>query len=207
MVLGTRQRVLVLAVLGVAAPGAVLAWRWFHSGLGANPVEALHHGLGQWTLRFLLGALAVSPIVRWAGVGWLMPARRVVGLAAFGYGVAHLVVWASLDYDWQWREILVEVLQRPFIAWGLAALLLMTPLALTSTRGAVRRLGGSRWRALHQLIYPAAAAGVFHFMLKALPKEGPVPPAPYFAALLFLLSFRAFRRRPPARLRPPERQR
>ncbi|MBC8514996.1 sulfoxide reductase heme-binding subunit YedZ [bacterium] len=191
-----KERVQRWGWVVVQSPGVVLGFLWWKDRLGANPVEALHHGLGRWTLYFLLATLLVSPLVRWTRWGFLMPARRTLGLGAFQYGVLHFGLWASLDFDWEWAEIMREILERRYIGWGVAALLGMVPLAWTSPSRAVKLMGGKRWRTLHQLVYFSAGAGSIHFFLKTFPKEGWGASAPYLMVFFFLLSLRAFRIRP-----------
>jgi sulfoxide reductase heme-binding subunit YedZ len=131
-------------------------------GLGANPVEKLLHELGRWGLKFLLLTLAVTPLRRWTGWHWLIGYRRMLGLFAFFYTLLHFAVYAVLDQGLAAGQIVEDILERPYITLGLAALLLMLPLAATSTRAMMRRLG-RRWLKLHRLVYPVAILGVWHF--------------------------------------------
>lgn len=156
--------------------------------LGANPIEALIRGHGDWALRFLLLTLAITPVrrmTRWSG---LMRFRRMLGLFAFFYAAMHLLSYLFLDQFFAWPEIAADILKRPFITIGLAGFLLLVPLAVTSTRKMQRRLGGQRWRTLHRLVYPAAGLAVLHFylMVKADTRE----PLIYALLLLVLLSLR-----------------
>jgi methionine sulfoxide reductase heme-binding subunit len=130
-----------------------------------NPIETLTHQTGQWSLRLLLATLAVTPVRRLTGWNRLVTFRRMLGLFAFFYAVLHLSIWMVFDHYFTWSTMVEDVLKRPFITAGSIALLLMLPLALTSTTWAIRRLG-KRWQALHRLIYVSAAAAVLHFIWK-----------------------------------------
>ena len=144
-------------------PLAYLAWRALHQDLTANPIEFITHLTGDWTLRFLLITLAVTPMRSFLQLPDLIRFRRMLGLFAFFYGTLHLTTFVVLDHFFDWREMLNDVFKRPFITAGFTALMLMLPLALTSTRGWIRRLGGRRWQSLHRLIYISATAGVIHY--------------------------------------------
>jgi sulfoxide reductase heme-binding subunit YedZ len=130
--------------------------------LGANPVEALLHELGRWGLKFLLLGLAITPLRRWTGWGWLHRFRRMLGLFAFFYVLLHFLVYAVLDQGLSAALIIEDVFKRPYITLGMTGFILLIPLALTSTRGMMRRLG-KRWQKLHRLVYVIALAGVWHF--------------------------------------------
>jgi sulfoxide reductase heme-binding subunit YedZ len=147
-------------------PAASLAWRAFVSGdLGVNPIETLTHQTGLWSLRLLLVTLAVTPIRRVTGWNRLIGFRRMFGLFAFFYAILHLSIWVVFDHYFTLSTMIDDVVNRPFITAGSLALLLMLPLALTSTTWAIRRLG-RRWQQLHRLIYVSAAAAVLHFLWK-----------------------------------------
>jgi sulfoxide reductase heme-binding subunit YedZ len=175
---------LALVPLGRLAVGALYFPEW----LGANPAEFITRATGDWTLRFLLATLAVTPLRKLTGWNWLLRLRRMLGLYAFFYGVVHLGSYVSFDHVFQLREILGDIVKRPFITVGFAALLLMMPLAVTSTNAMVRRLGAKRWLALHRLVYAVAPLGVLHFwwMVKADVTE----PAIYAVLLAVLLGWR-----------------
>jgi sulfoxide reductase heme-binding subunit YedZ len=146
-------------------PLAVLIARAFSIaglGLGANPVEELLHELGLWGLKFLLLTLAITPLRRWTGWSWLIRFRRMLGLFAFFYVVLHFIVYAYLDQGLDMVAIIEDVLKRPYITLGMAALLMLVPLAVTSTKGMMRRLG-KRWQKLHRLVYVIAIAAVWHY--------------------------------------------
>lgn len=134
-------------------------------GLGANPIEALLHFMGRWGLAFLLLSLAVTPLRRATGWNRFIRTRRLLGLFAFFYLTLHLLVYLVLDQGLAWSFIWEDFTKRPFITVGFASFLLLVPLAVTSTRGWIRRLG-RRWRQLHRLVYPAAILGVVHFYWK-----------------------------------------
>lgn len=160
--------------------------------LGANPIEALTRGLGDWALRLLLITLAVTPLRHATGWAWLMRLRRMIGLYAFFYACLHLVAYLWLDQFFDWAEIGRDILKRPFITVGMATFFLLVPLAATSTNAMIRRLGGRRWQQLHRLIYPAALLAVLHFtwMVKVDVRE----PALYGVIVAALLGLRAWRR-------------
>ena len=150
--------VLFLAAL---VPVARLIWLGFHSGLGANPIEFITHSTGDWTLIFLLITLSITPLRKLTHLYWLISFRRMFGLYAFFYGFLHLMTYVWLDKFFDVHEMLHDIAKRKFITAGMTAFTLMIPLALTSTRWAIRKLG-KRWQTLHRLIYFSAAAGVIH---------------------------------------------
>jgi len=157
----TKPVVFLLCLL----PLVVLFLRAFELaglGLGANPVEALLHELGRWGLKFLLLTLTITPLRRWTGWNWLPGFRRMLGLFAFFYIVLHFITYAVLDQGLDLTAIVEDILKRPYITLGMTGLLLLIPLAVTSTKGMMRRLG-RRWQKLHRLVYVIAVAGVWHF--------------------------------------------
>jgi sulfoxide reductase heme-binding subunit YedZ len=145
------------------APVAWLSWAAAQGLLGANPISEITKETGTWTLRFVVGTLAITPVRKLTGWNLLVRYRRMLGLFAFFYGTLHLVTYLWLDQFFDASAIAKDVLKRPFITVGFAAFLLMVPLALTSTQGWIRRLGGKRWQALHRLIYATAVLGVVHY--------------------------------------------
>lgn len=153
-----------LVFLACLAPLGRLAWRGFHADLGANPIEAITHGTGDWTLRLLLVTLSITPLRKLTRQFWLIDFRRMIGLFAFFYGFLHLMTYVWLDKFFNVHEMLTDIAKRRFITAGMTAFTLMIPLALTSTKWSIRKLGGRRWRALHRLIYFSAAAGVIHYI-------------------------------------------
>jgi sulfoxide reductase heme-binding subunit YedZ len=144
-------------------PVLLLAWRAWHQDLGANPIEFITHATGDWTLRFLATTLAVTPLRRLLGRPELVRVRRMLGLFAFFYGCLHFMTYLWLDKFFDIAEITKDVWKRPFITAGFVGFVAMVPLAVTSTAGWIRRLGGRRWQLLHRLIYVSALAGVLHY--------------------------------------------
>ena len=179
-------KALVFAVCLV--PACVLTWKGFHDGLGANPIDVITRSTGKWTLTFLLITLSVTPLRKLSGLSWLISFRRMLGLFAFFYGSLHLMTYVWLDKFFDVHEMLHDIAKRRFITAGMTAWTLMLPLALTSTAGWIRRLGGKRWQLLHRLIYLSAAAGVIHFIW--LVKADLRRPLTYGAILAVLLAYR-----------------
>ncbi len=179
-------------------PGARLFWLAASDGLGADPIEALLHGSGDWALRFLLLTLAMTPLRRLTSQGFWLRYRRMLGLYAFFYASMHFLIWLVLDQALRWDGIVEDLVERPYITVGFTALSLLVPLALTSTQAMMRRLG-RRWKALHRLAYVAAGLGIVHYLwlVKADLRE-PLLYAALFAALmaLRLLPFGPASRRP-----------
>ena len=174
--------------LAALIPLERLVWKALHDGLGANPIEVITHSTGDWTLIFLLITLSVTPLRRLTRQYWLIGLRRMFGLFAFFYGCLHLTTYVWLDKFFDVNAMLADVAKRRFITAGLAGFVLMIPLALTSTKGWIRRLGGKRWQALHRLIYLSAAAGVIHYIW--LVKADLRAPLSYAFVLLVLLGYR-----------------
>src|SRR5581483_1759921 len=168
-------------------PLALLAVDGLQGHLGANPIERITHATGDWTLRFLLITLAVTPLRRLTGINELISFRRMLGLFAFFYGTLHLMTYLWLDKFFDMHEIVKDVYKRPFITAGFTAYCLMVPLAITSTKGWIRRLG-KKWVVLHRLIYASAAAGVIHYIW--LVKKDKLRPEIYGAILAALLVWR-----------------
>ena len=171
-------------------PAVRLVLGWQADTLGANPIETITRASGDWTLRFLLITLCVTPLRRLTGLNWLLRLRRMLGLFAYAYGCAHFMTYLWLDQFFDWMAIAHDILKRPFITVGFAALVLMTPLALTSNAFSIRKLGGRRWQALHRSVYGIAILGVVHFwwLVKADVRE----PMLYAFALAWLLILRAW---------------
>ncbi|MGO9086454.1 MAG: sulfite oxidase heme-binding subunit YedZ [Candidatus Sulfotelmatobacter sp.] len=174
--------------LACLAPAARLVWLAFHSGLGANPIEFITHSTGDWTLTFLLITLSISPLRKLTRQYWLIGLRRMLGLYAFFYGTLHLTTYVWLDKFFDVHEMLADIAKRRFITAGMTAFTLMIPLALTSTRWSIRKLGGKRWQILHRLIYASAAAGVIHYIW--LVKADLRKPLEYASVLGVLLGYR-----------------
>jgi sulfoxide reductase heme-binding subunit YedZ len=177
------------AVLALGAMGSdiVAHSRYF----GSNPIKEGEHFLGEWTLRFIIATLAVTPLRQLTGWNWLAKHRRTLGLFAFAYLMLHWLAYALLDVQLDWGDLTKDLMKRPYIMIGMAALLLMIPLALTSTRNSIRRLGGRRWNRLHKLIYPIAVLGVIHFWMGV--KKDISDPLTYGACIAFLLAWRVVR--------------
>lgn len=171
-------------------PAADLALGWYEDTLGANPIETLTRASGEWTLRFLLITLTVTPLRRYTGLHWLLRLRRMLGLFAFAYACAHLTTYVWLDQFFDWRAIAHDILDRPFITVGFAAFVLLIPLAATSCAFAIRRLGGRRWQSLHRSVYGIAILGVVHFWW--LVKADLLEPLIYAVILAALLGVRAW---------------
>lgn len=163
--------------------------------LGANPAETLIRATGDWTLRFLLLTLAVTPLRQLTGWHALARLRRMLGLYAFFYGAVHFLAFAWLDMGLELDAILKDIGKRPFILVGTTALLLMLPLAATSFNGAVRRLGARRWQLLHRLVYVIAPLGILHFFWMRSGKRLYGEVALYAAILAVLLGWRLLRHR------------
>lgn len=181
-----------LLLLVCLLPLALLMARAFSFaglGLGANPIEELLHELGLWGLKFLLLTLSITPLRRWTGWNWLIGYRRMLGLFAFFYVVLHFTVYAVLDQGLNLSAIIEDVLERPYITLGMAGLLMLVPLALTSTRGMMRRLG-KRWQKLHRLVYVIAILGVWHFYWQV--KLDVLEPIIYALVLAVLLGTRVY---------------
>jgi len=140
-----------------------LLWAAFTDRLGPNPVETLTFESGQWTLRFLLITLAMSPLRQWSGQAVWIRYRRMFGLYAFFYCACHFTVWWLFDHSLDLGAMFEDIIERPYITVGFSALLCMLPLAITSNRAMVRRLG-RRWKTLHQLVYLVIVLGVLHFL-------------------------------------------
>jgi sulfoxide reductase heme-binding subunit YedZ len=177
--------VIFLACLG---PLAHLGWKAYTSALGANPIEVITHSTGDWILRFLLITLSITPLRKLTGQLWLIRYRRMFGLFAFFYGVLHFLTYIWLDKFFAFHEMLADVAKRRFITVGFTGFVLLIPLAITSTTGWIRRLGGRRWNLLHRLIYVSAIAGVIHYLW--LVKADIRKPLQYAFVLSLLLGYR-----------------
>jgi sulfoxide reductase heme-binding subunit YedZ len=179
------------AVFGLSLlPAAWLAFDAYAGRLGVNPIETVTHSTGDWTLRFILIALCVTPL-RWlTGQAWILRLRRMLGLFAFFYACLHLTTYLWLDQFFVWQDILADIVKRPFITVGFASFVILAALATTSTDGMLRRLG-RRWKTLHRGVYLAAILGVVHFwwLVKADIRE----PALYAGLLAVLLGYRVVR--------------
>lgn len=180
-----RRVPLWLVYLLGCLPPVWLFWLGMTGGLGVDPVKVLEHRLGEIALQLMVAVLAVSPLRRLTGLN-LLRFRRALGLLAFLYVVLHLLTWALLDL--QLQGVWADILERPYITVGMAAFVLMLPLALTSNDRALRRLGSTAWRRLHLLTYPAALLGVIHYIM--LVRIWETEPLVYLAVILALLALR-----------------
>jgi sulfoxide reductase heme-binding subunit YedZ len=169
-------------------PLARLGWKAFNAGLGANPIQVITFSTGTWTLVFLLCTLAITPVRKLTKQYWLVQYRRMLGLFAFFYGCLHFTTYIWLDQFFDLHGVYKDIYKRPFITVGFTAFVLMIPLAMTSTKWAIRKLG-KRWQALHRLVYLVAIAGVIHFLWAV--KLDKRKPETYGAVLGVLLLYRA----------------
>ena len=188
----------IAAFITCLLPLALLLWKFFGvhpadmstwgAGLGANPIEKITHKTGTWALRFLLITLSITPLRKLLHIPALIRFRRMFGLFAFFYACLHFITYIWLDKFFHLHEMLADIAKRKFITVGFAAFVLLIPLAITSTAGWIRRLGGKQWQALHRLIYISAIFGVIHYLwlVKADIRE----PLKYGAALALLLGYR-----------------
>jgi methionine sulfoxide reductase heme-binding subunit len=160
-----RQRVTlkVLVWAGCLAPLTALLWRLWTDPLVTNPIDLATRTLGDWTLRFLLLSLTMSPLRILFRLSWPVTLRRLLGLFAFTYALLHFSVWIVVDHFFDWPEMVADVVKRPYITVGFTTLLLLVPLAATSTAGMIRRLGPVAWRRLHRLVYVIAILGLLHY--------------------------------------------
>lgn len=183
------ERILRLGVFSAAlVPLVRIVVQVLTGGLGTNPIEELLHRTGWWALAFLMLTLSVTPARQLTGWGALIKLRRMLGLYAFFYASLHFAIYVGVDQFFALEYILADVTDRPYITVGFAALLILIPLAVTSTKGWIRRLGGKRWNRIHKLVYLAAALGVLHFLwlVKADIRE----PAIFGWILITLLGYR-----------------
>jgi sulfoxide reductase heme-binding subunit YedZ len=174
-------------------PGLLLLGDTFEitGSLGANPVEEIQDRLGNWALRFIMIALAVTPLRRITGRAELLRFRRMLGLFAFFYALMHFLAWLILDQGIFWPAIVEDITERPFVTIGFAALVILTALAMTSTNGMRRRLG-RRWQQLHYGAYAAGVLGVWHYWWQV--KKDIRDPLIYAAVLAVLLGYRLLAR-------------
>jgi sulfoxide reductase heme-binding subunit YedZ len=185
-----RQRVGLKVVVWAAclAPLAALAWRLWTDPLVTNPIDVATDTLGDWTLRILLLSLTMTPLRILFGLSWPVTLRRLLGLFAFACAVLHFAVWLVVDHFFDWPTMAADVVKRPYVTVGFTALLLLVPLAATSTTGMIRRLGAVNWRRLHRLVYVIAILGVVHYLWLA--KVGVLGPYYYAAWLAVLFAVR-----------------
>jgi sulfoxide reductase heme-binding subunit YedZ len=203
-----------LVFLAALVPAGWLIWAGLTGNLSADPLADITHGTGDWTIRFLCITLAVTPLRRITGWNGVIRFRRMFGLFAFFYGTVHFLIYVVADrfaglvdfpegmVSWDTAHRLLasigdDIYKRPYITVGFTALMLMLPLALTSTAWSIRRLGGRRWQALHRLVYASAGLGVVHYWW--LVKADIRSPATYAVIVVLLLGFRVYW----ARIRSP----
>lgn len=198
-----------LALLAGLAPAVWLTWAALTNNLSANPLSDLTLETGTWALRFLCITLAITPLRKLSGWNWTIKFRRMAGLFAFFYGTLHFLVYviadrfAALDFPdgivaWSTvmnltKSVSEDIYKRPFITIGFLAFVLMVPLAITSTTGWIRRIGGKRWQQLHRLVYVSASAGVLHYWW--LVKADISRPLIYALIVTLLLGFRLYKAR------------
>lgn len=187
----TARRVVKTTVFVAATiPLALLVVRGVAGELGANPIESVTHQTGIWALRLLFVTLAISPLRRLSGWHSIMSVRRMLGLLAFFYATLHFGTYLMLDQFFDLGSIVEDVVRRPYLSVGLGAFTLLVPLAVTSTKAMIRRLGGKRWLQLHRLIYLSAVAAVVHYLW--LVKADTRSPLIYGTILAALLGYRAW---------------
>lgn len=172
-------------------PLAWIAWDTLNDALGTDPVAQLEHRSGDWTLRLLLATLAITPLRMLTRQNWLIRYRRMLGLFAFFYASVHMSIYLIIDLGGFWSQIFAEIAKKPYITVGFAAWLMMIPLAITSTKGMIRRLGRN-WQRLHRLVYLIGLCGVLHFMwlVKSGNKIAVTEPLIYLGILIVLLALR-----------------
>lgn len=173
-----------LYILG-ALPPVWLIWQGFTGGLGVDPVKEMEHQMGLWGLWLLIAGLCVTPLQRLAGIR-LIRYRRAIGLLAFFYILLHLLIWLALDVQIP-SQIIADIAKRPYVTVGMAAFVLLVPLALTSNNWSIRKLG-PRWRKLHRLVYAAVLLGGIHFLM--LVRGFQYEPLIYLAVIVGLLALR-----------------
>jgi sulfoxide reductase heme-binding subunit YedZ len=177
-------------------PAALIAWSLTQvirgtaelTDLGANPITEIEIRTGLWTMRFLAITLAVTPVRETLGLGALAKYRRMFGLFTFFYALIHVSMWVGVDWFFDWRAMGDEIVKHKYILVGMATFLSLVPLAITSTNGWVRRLGGKRWAKLHRLVYLAAIGGTVHYLWAV--KKDTFFPLVYLALFTVLLGFR-----------------
>jgi len=168
-------------------PLAYIAWKFVNNKLGANPIRELEIETGLWTLRLLAVTLSISPVRKATGWNWLAKYRRMLGLFTFFYACVHLSMWAGVDWFFAWGDMWQEILKHKYILIGMLTWLILLPLAITSTKGWVRRLG-KRWAKLHRLVYLAAITGTIHYLWAV--KKDTFFPIVYLATFALLLGYR-----------------
>ena len=187
-----KRLVFVVALL----PLSWLVYALLADKLGANPIEAVTRDTGLWALRFIMVTLLISPLRQMTGVNALVRFRRMLGLFAFFYACMHMLLYLGLDQFFDWQEIWLDIIKRPFITVGFVSFVLLIPLTVTSTDRMIKRLGGRRWKKLHYLIYLIVVLSCVHFYM--LVKQDKTEPLIYLLIMILLLGVRLinrFRRR------------
>jgi len=201
--LASKYAKVIVFVFGLG-PLAAIVWPFWRGYILPNPLEFIQHATGDWTLRFLLITLSITPIRKFLRLPELIRIRRMLGLFAFFYACLHFTTYLWFDKLLDAQEIWKDVYKRPFITVGFTAFVLLIPLAITSTAGWIRRLGGRRWQVLHRAIYVSAVCGVIHYYW--LVKSAVIRPLTYAGLLLLLLGWRVVdflvRRRHASRAKP-----
>jgi len=201
--LASKYAKAVVFVFGLG-PLAAIVWPFWRGYILPNPLEFIQHATGDWTLRFLLITLSITPVRKLLHLPELIRIRRVLGLFAFFYACLHFTTYLWFDKLLDAHEIWKDVYKRPFITVGFTAFVLLVPLAITSTAGWIRRLGGRRWQMLHRAIYVSAVCGVIHYYW--LVKSAVIRPLTYAGLVVLLLGWRAVdflvRRRHASRAKP-----
>ncbi len=180
----------VVLFLVCLVPLGILIWEAFTGGLGANPTQFMEHATGDWTLRFVAITLSITPLRKLLKQPQLIRFRRMLGLFAFFYGCCHFSIYLTFDQVFNLHGIWADIAKRRYITVGFTGFVLMIPLAITSTAGWIRRLGGKRWALLHRAIYATAVAGVIHFWW--LVKSDIHLPLEYAVVMAILLGWRVF---------------
>jgi methionine sulfoxide reductase heme-binding subunit len=186
----TNKWTKVVVFLTCLGPLGLLIWEAFHDELSANPTQFLEHATGDWTLRFVAITLCITPLRKILRLPNLIRFRRMLGLFAFFYVCLHFSIYIVFDRVLDFSGLWADVVKRKYITVGFTGFVLMIPLAVTSTAGMIRRLGGKRWTKLHRLIYLTAIAGVIHFYW--LVKSDVHIPLEYAAVMAILLGWRAY---------------
>lgn len=178
----------LLYPLGIV-PGMWLFYQAVANQLGPDPLGVLENGLGEYALQFLIAGLVISPLMRFAKIN-LIKYRRALGLVGFFYVVAHFTVYIVLDKQYDWAEIITDIIKRPYITIGVTAFLLLLPLAITSNKLSIRKLGTAGWNKLHLIVYPAVVLGAVHYVM--IKKTWAMEPLLYLAVAAFLIALRRF---------------
>lgn len=194
------RRVPVWAVwIAGLVPLALLIWDTVNGNVGVDPVARIEHRLGRTAIYFLIGGLAVTPVLRLTGIS-LMRFRRAIGLLCFTYAALHVLAWISMDMGFLWAQMGRDIVKRPYLLFGMLAFAMLIPLAVTSNNLSIRRMGGLGWRRLHMLVYAAAPLAALHWIW--VKKTLPLTPAAWMAVILALLLVRIALKRFKGKNRP-----